>query len=286
MELSGFFGSKLFDAPKRCSAMKWLLFLLLTIPASLIAQDDCAIAKQPFKAGEALTYEIVYNWGKVWKEAGSVTFSVDATEEQDQAVFHFIGEGGTYPKYDWFFKVRDKYQSWSGQDDIKPLKFIRQVSEGSLVLYYQYVFDQPANTANVKWFTSKKNRTGEDDITYPECSFDVLSAIYYCRSIDYSTYQINDTIPLALILDKQVEQTYLRYAGIQSYTTPNGNQVECIVFKPMLIEGTVFKGGEEMEVWVSNDANRVPLYIEAEILVGQIKVFLTDTKGLISPRAY
>jgi hypothetical protein len=33
-------------------------------------------------------------------------------------------------------------------------------------------------------------------------------------------------------------------------------------------------------VWVTDDQNKVPIYIEAKIIVGTIKAYLKDAKGL------
>ena len=49
---------------------------------------------------------------------------------------------------------------------------------------------------------------------------------------------------------------------------------------PLLIEGTIFNGGEKMTVWVSDDANHIPLRVDSPILVGSIKVDLVDFFGL------
>jgi hypothetical protein len=48
-------------------------------------------------------------------------------------------------------------------------------------------------------------------------------------------------------------------------------EYNCIKFKPALIPGTIFKAGDEMIVWVSDDKNRIPLLVETPILVGSIK---------------
>ena len=42
----------------------------------------------------------------------------------------------------------------------------------------------------------------------------------------------------------------------------------------------MFKGGEEMTVWASNDKNRIPIYVEAPILVGSVKAKIVSWKGL------
>ncbi|MBL7138207.1 MAG: DUF3108 domain-containing protein, partial [Bacteroidales bacterium] len=36
-------------------------------------------------------------------------------------------------------------------------------------------------------------------------------------------------------------------------------------------------------VWVSDDLNKVPIYIEAKILVGSVKAYIKEAKGLKQP---
>ena len=56
-----------------------------------------------------------------------------------------------------------------------------------------------------------------------------------------------------------------------------------IKFRPLLIEGTIFKSGEGMEVSVSDDKNRIPIYVEASILIGKVKVYLEKMNGIKYP---
>ena len=53
-----------------------------------------------------------------------------------------------------------------------------------------------------------------------------------------------------------------------------------IKFKPLLIKGTIFEGGEKMTVWVSDDGNRIPVRIESPISVGSIKVDMIYNRNL------
>ena len=50
-----------------------------------------------------------------------------------------------------------------------------------------------------------------------------------------------------------------------------------------MVQGTIFKGDEDVVVWVTDDGNKIPVYIEAKIIVGTIKAYLKDTKGLRHP---
>jgi hypothetical protein len=38
----------------------------------------------------------------------------------------------------------------------------------------------------------------------------------------------------------------------------------------------MFRAGEELLVWVSNDKARIPIMMEAKITVGSIKIYLTE----------
>ncbi|MFT7611758.1 MAG: hypothetical protein ACI9J3_000704, partial [Parvicellaceae bacterium] len=194
--------------------------------------------------------------------------------------FHFNGRGKTFKEYDWFFKVRDQYQSFATQKDLKPQRFIRNVREGSTNLYYDYTFNHSRNEAYC--IKSKTDKT-KDTIKKTACAFDVMTTVYYARSIDFSKYKVNDTIPLTMLLDGSKYETYIRYTGKGTAKTRSGQTYRVIKFRPLLIEGTIFTGGEDMEVSVSDDKNRIPILVEAQILVGSIRVYLDKKTGLKYP---
>jgi hypothetical protein len=47
----------------------------------------------------------------------------------------------------------------------------------------------------------------------------------------------------------------------------------------------VFKKEEDLNVWISDDGNHIPIRAQAEILVGSIKMDLLEYKGLANPVA-
>ena len=55
------------------------------------------------------------------------------------------------------------------------------------------------------------------------------------------------------------------------------------ILVPLLIQGTIFEGGEKMTVWVSDDKNHLPLRVNSPILVGSIKVDLIEYDNLRNP---
>ena len=74
-----------------------------------------------------------------------------------------------------------------------------------------------------------------------------------------------------MYLDNEVYSMYIRYLGKEIIRTKYG-KFRAIKFKPLLIKGTIFEGGEKMNVWVTDDQNHIPVRIESPISVGSVKV--------------
>jgi hypothetical protein len=63
----------------------------------------------------------------------------------------------------------------------------------------------------------------------------------------------------------------------------DGKKYNCIRLSAKMVGGTIFKGDEDVLVWITDDDNHIPIYIEAKILVGTVKAYLHETKGLRNP---
>jgi hypothetical protein len=85
-----------------------------------------------------------------------------------------------------------------------------------------------------------------------------------------------------MFLDDKVYPIYLTYLGKERIKTRYGT-FNSIKFSPTLIAGTIFNEGDAMTVWVSDDANHVPVRINSPISVGSIKVDLMQFSNLKYP---
>lgn len=257
--------------------MKYLFTVgvaLLLGAGTLSAQqiDFCGIKNTSFKEGERLKFKVYYNMGMIWVGAGEAIFNTSLETLNGKPVYHVIGDGKTFKSYDWFFKVRDRYETFIDVDNLRPHKFIRNVDEGGFKIYNHVTFNHAAGQAT----------SGNSVHKVPECVQDVLSTIYYARSIDYNKYKPGDKIPFSMFLDDKVYNLYIRYMGKERITTKYGT-FNAIKISPLLIEGTIFSGGEKMMVWVSDDANHIPVRVDSPILVGSIKVDLVGYERLRHP---
>ncbi len=239
----------------------------------LSAGDDfCGIRNTAFSANEVLTYNVFYSVIGIYVNAGTATFATHLEKLNNKPVYHVVGIGTSNSSYDWIFKVRDRYETYFDTAHLQPLKFIRNVDEGGYKKIENVTFNQQANTAS----------TLKGDFKVPNCVQDVLSSIYYARNINFNSYKVNDKIPFTMFLDNEVYNLYIRYLGKETIKTRYG-KFHAIKFKPLLVKGTIFEGGEKMDVWVSDDGNHIPLRIESPIAVGSIKVDMMQYKNLRYP---
>ena len=59
--------------------------------------------------------------------------------------------------------------------------------------------------------------------------------------------------------------------------------MSCLKFRPYVQSGRVFKEQESLTVWVSDDDNKIPIRIKADLAVGSLKADLDAYKGLKHP---
>lgn len=238
--------------------------------------EPCFMENKTFQGGEEITYKLYYNWGIMWLSAGEVTFKVNDMGSQ----YHVAVAGRTYKSYEWFFKVRDYYDTYIDKNSLLPKTAIRNVREGKYRLYDEITFDQENKKASslrgkTKDVATKKN------YNLGECMHDMLSVIYYSRNIDFESYKEGEEFPVKIFMDKEVWPLNVKYKGKQSRKKVKGKgKFNTIKFSPQVVSGRVFKEGEEMMVYVSDDKNRIPLLIESPVSVGSVKAVLKNYKGL------
>ncbi|MFN3940384.1 MAG: DUF3108 domain-containing protein, partial [Chitinophagales bacterium] len=231
--------------------------------------ENCSIETQSFQTGESLTYKVYYNAGPMWVNAGEVYFKLQNTSMNNKQLYHAVSEAITYPSFDWFFKVRDKMETWMEPATLKSEKFQRDVNEGGYTFFRSYDWNRETNTI-ISFEDRKNGKTKTKTITNVEpCAVDLLSSFYWARTINFDNYKPGDKIPVTMAVDDTVYSLYIRYEGKEKYKTKLGT-FNCMKVKPLLVEGAVFRAGEGMTIWFTDDANRIPVRIESHLLVGLI----------------
>lgn len=267
--------------------MKKILFLFVLILASGLSfgqtnkppkvnidnlpnQGYRSVVNNAFRVGEKVSYRIHY--GLI--NAGSATISVNESPYTfgGRDAYHIVGEGRSLGSFDWFFKVRDRYETYVDKQGIFPYRFVRNCDEGGYKINQDYTF-----------FQEKRAYRDEKNNAYatPDFVQDMLSAYFYARTMDFSNKKKGDIITVMTVVDGEIYPLKMKYLGKETIKVDAGT-FKCIRFAPVVQKGRVFKKEEDLSVWVTDDMNHLPILAQAKIMVGSIKMELTSYEGLAS----
>ena len=239
--------------------------LLLLLPLSSFSQ-------KAFQDGEWFKFRIHYGPFN----ASYATIDVREASLNNKKVYHIVGRGKSTGLLHLFFKVDDNYETYIDKRTGLPYRFIRKIDEGGHTKDLQIEFDQEKNKALVidKKHNENTTYTTEDNV------HDMLSAFYYVRNdIDPQNLKFGDEIHLNMFFDKENHDFKLKYLGKEVLTTKFG-KIATLKFRPYVMAGRVFKEQESLTFWISDDKNKIPIKIEADLAVGSLDADLDEFKGL------
>lgn len=251
------------------------LLLSFSETPKVITNDHCRIQNETFIDGEHLVYKMYYNLGFVWVAAGEVVFTV----EEKPATFEMKAVGKTYKSYDKIFRVNDYFFSSVNKETLFPNNFVRVVEEGNYRIFDSISFDQNRNMA-ISYHGSKREDAKPQVHHLKQCMQDIVSNIYYMRNLDTDGMKKGDKIAVNMLFDKEIYPINIRYNGREKKDVRNLGKFNTIKIHPDLVAGNVFKDGDKMTIWVSDDKNKIPLIIESPVSVGSVKAVLKSYKGL------
>lgn len=269
--------------------MKLLITILATLSVAIHTLAQTMVENKTTRAGEWARYEVYYNWGFIWMNAAEVNFSTTKTDIDKKAYLKLKCVGRTYDSYDWFFCVRDTFETIVSPDSLIPRKFTQRNYEGKRRTINDYSYSLADSTVrmNGEIWKNHKEREAKYQVSskWQPHAVDVLTMVYKARNINYKQYRPGTEIPITMIINSQQYDLYIRYLGVETVTTKEGRTFRCLKIKPLLVDGTIFSGGEDMTVWVTDDKNRVPVIIEAKVIIGSVKAMFVDGGGFVGTLA-
>ncbi|MEO8066448.1 MAG: DUF3108 domain-containing protein [Flavobacteriales bacterium] len=224
-----------------------------------------------FKPGERLEYVVHYGF----LNAGVAVLELKQTdvEFQGRRMLHAVGTGKSMGAFNTFYNVNDLYESYFDSVGVFPWAFKRHVDEGGYTFSQDYVFLQ--HRAEV---TTQEKKT----FKIPAHTQDMISAFYFARTLDFGSAAKGDVFTIDCFVDNEEWPLQMKVMGRETIKLRNG-KYRCIKFQPIVQEGRVFETNDDLNVWVTDDANHIPVLAQAKVLVGSIKMELSGYSGLANP---
>ena len=266
------------NTPKYSGKSLLFLSLLILISHGLFAQNNSISRINAFQAGEKLTFKLYYNsavTGNV--SAGELVSEIKPNKVmiQNHSSYHIVMEGKTKGAFNWFFKIRDRFESYLDEHSLLPHLFKKRIEEGDYETQRDVRFDQANGTIS---YHNLKN--GNKGVVKTELEVqDLVSSLYYIRNWDFRNTVAGSKHLLDVFLDDSVYRIQFEYVGLANVKTDLG-EIQCLELKPQLLTGGVFADEKSMTVYVSNDNNHLPILVISKVMVGSVRMELKEYSGL------
>ncbi len=228
-----------------------------------------------FTEKEYLRFKVYYSamlTGNV--TAGEATITVNESKKRffGRETWHLVGEGRSKGAFNWFFKVRDRFESYVDKEALIPFLFVRRTREGGYKKDDEVYFYPEQQIAI--------SRTARMPI--PQNTHDFVSALFFMRTLDLNDFDADSSYLIEFFLDDSVYYSKIKYVGTENIRTELG-VYRCLKFAPMMATGNVFADAYPMYVWVTDDKNHLPLLAETKVIVGSVKMELIEYRNLQNP---
>jgi Protein of unknown function (DUF3108) len=241
---------------------------MMLFSSSLLQPAAAQDAKLPFSTGERLRYAV--SWRGLPAGHAEITVSADRSAVgrwKASATAKSVGYvSNIYP-------VEDAYQSQFRHPGFCSTGIHKQIQEGDRHREVRLQFDAQRRVARLEDRNMVDHTPPKmEQFAIPECVLDILSAVYYARSLPLPVgksfeFPLNDGAKTIQIhVDVQAEETITTEAG----------KFQAIRVEPDVFSGHLFTGKGRMFIWFTKDARHIPVQLRAQIGVGTIIATLSE----------
>ena len=275
---------------------------MILIPAFCRAQSSL-----PFKGGEKVEYIIHYKWATK-ADIGSAKVSVTETDNASAPYFHVHTDISTYKFWDTFYKVRDTYDTKFYAGNLIPFYAARDAHEGDFWAKYKYSWSNGSKT--LRAVVDKKNRPHRDTLfTCKGPIRDLFNLFFACRGADVDRMMAGKVACYYAAMDKDLLDIRIKYLGKEVKKVSGVGSFNALKFavsvdaidmeklseedntifsvsvddSPANKEDNVFYGNGKIFIWLTDDANRLPIFFTVPVAVGSLNGRLGEFSGIKYP---
>jgi hypothetical protein len=208
--------------------------------------------------------EYVLRFGFI--KGGKATLVAENEKLNKQQTIHYHLRGRTTGMVDKLYEVNDVFESWVNPESYLPVKSERTVKEQKYRFHDEVFYDH----VNDSLFSIK---TGAKKV--PPRTNDLVSAFFYIRHNNYFEDLLKGkSFQIPVYHGEELFMMELKYLGIETIDTKIGRK-DCYVVTPVVPKGKLLKSSNELKIYITKDANRLPIYAEFGLVLGSLKCELT-----------
>jgi len=202
-------------------------------------------------------------------KGGKANLVAEKERFNKKQTIHYHVRGRTTGLVDHIYEVNDVFDCWVDPMTFLPLKSVRSVKEQKYRFYDEVIYDQ----VNDSIFSLKSGKK-----KVPDNVNDLISIFFYIRqNLYFDALLAGKDVELPVYHGGQLYVIKLVFIGIETIDTKIGKK-QCYVVSPKVPQGKLFKDSDGLKIYITKDANRLPIYAEFELIVGALKCELETYK--------
>lgn len=224
------------------------------------------INQSAFTVGERLVYDVGYSF----ITAGEAVFSIPLIDTiQGRECYQVLFTVVSTPTFSFFYKVDDRYETMLDKKGIYPWRFTQHVREGKYKRDFTAEFDQINNVVKTK----------NNQYQIPPYVHDIVSAMYFVRTMDLSKKKPGEKIYLQNFYKDSTYQLAVKFLGYQQVEVDAGI-FNCVCVEPLVKEGGLFRSEGRIIIWFTNDDRKIPVKVSTKVVIGTIDAELREYSGI------
>lgn len=255
----------------------FFIALLLCVTIPLKAQNTAV------SSNEKLVFTAAYNMSGLMTDLAEVTMETNAVKTSKATLLHLKCKATTYSKWDSFFKIRDLYESYVSPTTLKPYLYKRDINEGGYYKFMQYKFKHKSNTVeSLKRKRRKDGKTWDENknIAVGSSTNDIVTTIYKIRNLNFDGASSGKTYNFTIIFDNEEQNVSIIYKGKETINTAIGSKT-CHKLA-IAAQTDIIQGSNNNLLWLTADANKIPVYAKFKIPVGNGELKIKSASGLLN----
>jgi len=243
-------------------------------PTKSAASAKSAVPKKekpvPFKAGETLDFDI--GWSS-FVTAGTAEIVVkEKKPSYGSTAYYIVAEGRPTPIVSKLYTLYYKADTLLDVFSLLPQRGSLYSEEGKRHRMKTTTFDQDAKKAT---YEIESRTAAKKDLAVPGFTQDALSTIYVLRALALTQ---GDKFNIPVTDNGQIYKVQMQVGGVEPVKTGmgtiNGRKITPV------ISGPDKDTPHGLALWISDDTRRLPLRMEAQLLVGKFVITLSKATGL------
>lgn len=238
--------------------------------------------ERAYTANEHLVYSVDYKIG-FNVEVATVSMHTIYDNYNGKKHYKITATARVKPSFSWFYNLNHKYEIWLDSLTLRPSYFQNNLVEDNYRFSSSYNYDW--DSMKVTTYGRNHNKpTGVTNVMdLEENSFDAISLFYQLRCINLDSLTLNKPNKLQVVFDDNIRTVYYRYIGKENINVKKIGRINVIILKCTLAtsDGKPYEDGNELTIYLTDDDNKIPIYMYSPIKVGSVNVWLTYADGLL-----